>query len=153
MAAVILAGCGGSSQPKAQTEPVNGKGFRFEAPAGWKVAAVPGGMGASRDSELVQVVTFPLVKTYTAALFGRVAGELQLRMQALAKQTGGSLSQTRTVTPAGIRSHSFDVDVGDHVDQYTFVLRGKREFQLLCRRRSSSSTAFCAALISSFAPA
>lgn len=149
----ILAGCGGSGEPKAKFESVSGNGFRFDAPAGWKVAAIPRGIGASHDSEMVQVAAFPLVKAYAPALFDRVATELAVRMQQIAQQTGGKLQQVETVSPAGIKSHSYRVDVGDHLDQYTFVLRGKREYQLLCRRRSSSSDAFCARLISSFKPA
>jgi len=153
LALLILAGCGGSGAPKAPSQPVTGNGFRFEAPAGWKITRLAQGVNAARDSELVQVVSFPLVHVYSDALFAKVAGELEQRMQAVAAQTGGKVGAAHTVTPAGIRSHSYDVDVGDHVDQYTFVLRGKREFQLLCRRRSSSSRAFCTKLITSFAPA
>jgi hypothetical protein len=153
VAVLILAGCGGSSEPKAKSEPVKGNGFRFQAPAGWKVAAIPGGTAASRDSEMVQVAAFPLVRAYDPALFDKVASELAVRMQGIAQQTGGTVSTPETVTAGGIRSHSYRVKVGDHVDQYTFVLRGKREYQLLCRRRSSSSDAFCAELIKSFSPA
>ena len=52
-----------------------------------------------------------------------------------------------------LKSHRFDVKVDDHVDQYTFVLIGKREYQLLCRFRTSSSDAFCSDLLTSFRPA
>ena len=101
---------------------------------------------------MVQVATFPLVRAYDPALFDKVAGELAVRMQAIAKQTGGTLGKAETVTAGGIRSHSYRVDVGDHVDQYTFVLRGMREFQLLCRRRASHGTDVCDTLIASFRP-
>ena len=147
----ILAGCGGSGETKFTS--VSGNGFRFDVPAGWQVKAIPRGVGASHDSEMVQVAAFPLVKVYDPALFNRVATELAVRMQEIAQQTGGKITKVETATPAGIKSHSYLVDVGNHVDQYTFVLRGKREYQLLCRRRSSSSDAFCARLISSFTPA
>jgi hypothetical protein len=151
VAVCILAGCGGSRESKFVA--VGGNGFRFEAPAGWKVQAIPRGRGASHDSEMVQVAAFPLVKAYDPALFGKVASELALRMQEIAQRTGGSVTKVETVAPAGIKSHSYSVNVGKHVDQYTFVLRGKREYPLLCRRRSSSSDAFCKRLISSFRPA
>lgn len=105
---------------------------------------------ASQDSELVQVATFPLVKPYRAALFGRVAGELRSRMQQVAQQSGGSVTGDTTVTAAGIRSHAYDVAVGDHVDEYTFVLRGKREYLLLCRRKASSSGDACDQLVRTF---
>jgi hypothetical protein len=148
---IILAGCGGSSAAKQQWQEVAGHGFRFQAPKGWQVQTGPMKTVAARDSELVQVATFPLSKPYSDALFGRVSRELTVRMQALALQTGGKLTGSATVTAAGVRSHAFEVTVADHVDRYTFVLRGKREYQLLCRRRSSSSNAFCEQLVASFA--
>jgi hypothetical protein len=76
---------------------------------------------------------------------------LAVRMRAVAAETGGKVTGTSTVTAGGTRSHAYDVTVGDHVDQYTFVLRGKREYQLLCRRKSSSDDGFCKQLIASFA--
>jgi hypothetical protein len=36
------------------------------------------------------------------------------------------------------------------VDDYVFVLRGKREYQLLCRRSSSGSDDHCKLLLASF---
>jgi hypothetical protein len=150
---LILAGCGGSTRPKVRHQVVSGPGFRFQAPAGWHVARSAREASASHGSELVKVATFALVKPYSARLFDRVEGELAIRMQQLAAQTGGKVSASSTVTAAGIKSHAYDVTVGDHVDQYTFVLRGKREYQLLCRRRSSHGTEVCEALIASFTPA
>ena len=45
-----------------------------------------------------------------------------------------------------------DVTAGDQVDEYTFVLSGKREYLLLCRRTSSSTASkFCGQLVTSFA--
>lgn len=101
--------------------------------------------------ELVQVAAFPLVHPYTAALFTKVETELRTRMSAVAHQTGGTLDGHSTVTAAGIRSHLYDVRVGDHIDEYVFVLRGQHEFQLLCRRKISSGSEVCDRLVSSFA--
>jgi hypothetical protein len=147
---LILAGCGGSGTPKVESQVVSGPGFRFEAPAGWRVDRAAREASASRDSEVVKVATFPLVKPYTPSLFARVDGELTVRMRQIAAETGGKLTSSSTVTAAGIKSHTYDVTVGDHVDQYTFVLRGRREYQLLCRRRSSHGTGVCKTLIASF---
>jgi hypothetical protein len=147
---LILAGCGGGGEPKAQWQPVRTAAFRFEAPQGWDVKARPGRASATRDSELVQVVAFPLVHAYTAALFTRVETELASRMEAVARQTGGKVTGHSVVDPGGIRSHSYDVRVGDHVDEYTFVLRGLHEYQLLCRRKATTGSAVCGRLISSF---
>jgi hypothetical protein len=148
---LILAGCGGSSAPKAQWQTVRGSGYRFQAPLGWKVAAKAGMRTASVDSELVQVAAFPLVHAYTDALFTKVEPELANTMSDVAKKTGGTVSGHSVVTAAGIRSHAYEVTVGDHVDQYTFVLQGKREYQLLCRRKSSEQQSVCEQLVSSFA--
>ena len=148
VALLILAGCGGSSTPKAQI--VRGPGFRFEAPSGWKVERVQGRVSASSGSERVQVATFPLLKPYSPALYERVAKELATRMGEVARQVKGRISATSSVTASGIRSHSYEVEVGDAVEEYTFVLRGMREVQLLCRRSASSSDAACKRLISSF---
>jgi hypothetical protein len=74
-------------------------------------------------------------------------------MRQVAAQTGGTVSGGSVVTAGGIRSHSYQVAVGDRVDQYTFVLRGRREFQLLCRRPKSGGDDVCAQLLRTFAPA
>ena len=148
----ILTGCGGSSASNEQPQTVTGPGFSFSAPADWQPAVGKRRASASHDDELVQVAAFPLLKPYSDALFDRVDRELRARMRQIAGQTGGMITSSSTVTTGGIRSHSYEVTAGDHVDQYTFALRGMREFQLLCRRASASSDAACAQLITSFRP-
>ena len=134
-----------------QPQRVRGTGFTFQAPSGWKVETRVGKVSATHDSELVQVATFRLLKPYRPGLFARVEPELATRMRQLAQQTGGTVSGSRTVTADGVRSHSYTVDIGDHVDEYTFVLRGQREYQLLCRRRASHGDDACTQLLTSFA--
>jgi hypothetical protein len=153
VASLILAGCGGSSEQDQPPVRVTGSGFSFLAPSGWKVERADGKVSAVHDSELVQVATFRLIKPYRSALFGRVQRELTMRMRQLAQQTGGSVSAPRAVLADGVRSHSYRVTVGDHVDEYTFLLRGRREFQLLCRRKSSHGDEACRQLLRSFATA
>lgn len=151
---LILSACGGSREPKAQAQSwqaVPGPGFHFEAPKGWKVQTTARRVTSSSGESLVQVSTYPLVKTYTDALFVKVDRELRARMDDLARQTGGHVSGSRTVTAAGGRSHVYDITVGDHVDEYTFVLRGKREYLLLCRRAVQGDRSFCERLVTSFA--
>ena len=148
LAVAILAGCGGSGAAKPQV--VGGPGYRFAAPAGWTVERTASQTSVTKDSELVRVATFALVKPYRPGLFGRVATELAARMDEVAKQEAGTVSGSRTVTAGGIRSHSYVVKAGDHDDEYTFVLVRKREYQLLCRRMASSSDSACRQLIASF---
>ena len=150
---MILAGCGGSSAAKQQTQwqTLTGAGFTFQAPAGWPAEHAAGRVAATHDSELVQVSTFPLIKRYDEKLFGRVATELQSRMKTIARQTGGQVTGRRTVTADGVRSHAYDVTAGSRVDEYTFVFSGKREYLLLCRRKSSDGAAVCRQLVTSFA--
>ena len=98
----------------------------------------------------MQVAAFPLLKPYTAALFARVEQELSPRMRQIAQQTGGTVSgrdhrhRRRDPGPL-VRGEG-----RRRVDEYTFVLRGMREFQLLCRRQASSSDDACKQLLTSF---
>jgi hypothetical protein len=153
LATVILAGCGGSGAAKSQTQwqTVSGAGFSFQAPEGWKLAHAKNRITATSGSELVQVATFGLMKTYDDKLFAPVEPELRSRMQDLARQTGGKLNSSRTVTVDGVRSHAYAVTAGEQVDEYTFVLSGKREYLLLCRRTSADGAGFCSQLVTSFA--
>jgi hypothetical protein len=147
-----VAGCGsGTTKAQDQWQAVRGMGFTFQAPAGWKVARAPRRVSVTHGSALVQVSTFPLVKPYTERLFLRVATELRSRMQEIARETGGKLGAEQTITADGIRSHAYDVTAGSQVDQYTFVLSGKREYLLLCRRTSPDGLPVCARLVTSFA--
>ena len=152
LAATIFAGCGGSGASKEPPQTVSGPGFTFSAPAGWHVRSGRRQASASHGNELVQVATFPLLKPYSDALFAKVERELDARMKEVAKQTGGAVSGSSTVTAGGVRSHSYDVTDGDLVDQYTFVLRNMREYQLLCRRQAASDDDACKLLITSFRP-
>jgi hypothetical protein len=147
--AFILAGCGGSAQAKPTV--VRAHGFSFNAPDGWKVTVSPTSAMAAHDSQLLQVSTFPLLRAYRDALFGKVKKELDLRMQAVAKDAGGAVTASSTVTADGARAHSYQVSAGKDVIEYTFVLRGKREYELLCRRPASSGDDTCKALVTSFA--
>jgi hypothetical protein len=147
LATLILSGCGGSGAPKAAAwQTVRAVTFHFQAPAGWTVTRSKGRTTAKDGSSFVQVATFPLVRAYDPSLFARVRAELDERMTTVAEQTSGSVSGHRTVTVDGVRSHSYDVDAAGRTATYTFVLRGKREVQLLCSARAE----VCARLLTSF---
>lgn len=142
---MILAGCGSSGAPSSGGgwQTVRGSSFRFEVPSSWRVE----GARASRGGDLVRVATFPLVRPYTPVLFEKVAGELAARMAEVAARVGGEVTGHRVVEVAGAKAHSYTVAVGGRTDAYTFVLRGGREYQLLCSAREP----VCARLLTSFA--
>jgi hypothetical protein len=149
LAVVILAGCGGGGQSKAQWQTVRRPAFQFRAPAGWAVTATTGRTTARDGASFVQVATFPLARPYTRALFGKVQSELAIRMAEVARQGGGRVQGHSVVTVDGDKSHSYEVALGDRTERYTFLLRGKREFLLVC----SADAAVCDELAASFAPA
>jgi hypothetical protein len=151
VAVLILAGCGGSTTAKPQL--VRATAFSFEAPSGWQVKSAAKSASATSDAQLLEVTTFPLLKPYDDALFAKVARELGLRMREVAARLHGKVTHARTVTVAGVKSHSYDVTAGKDVLEYTFVLRGKKEFQLLCRRSTSGSAGACVQLLRTFTPA
>jgi hypothetical protein len=146
---VILAGCGGSGHSNRQWQAVSRQGVHFRAPAGWKVTVANGRTTARDGTSFVQVATFPLVHPYTAALFTKVQPELALRMAEVAKQGGGTVNGHGVVTVDGVKSHSYQVAMGDRTDRYTFFLRGRREFLLVC----SADAAVCDELAASFSAA
>lgn len=125
------------------------QGVHFRAPADWTVTVANGRTTVKDGASFVQVATFPLVHTYTASLFTKVQSELAIRMAEVAKQGGGAVSGHTVVTVDGDKSHSYEVALGDRKDRYTFLLRGKREFLLVC----SADAAVCDELAASFSPA
>jgi hypothetical protein len=145
----ILAGCGGSSGGKPPQQVV-GPGFAFSAPSGWHVVRSGELVSAGSGSDLVQVARFRLLRPYSDSLFRKVEKELDVRMAAVARQTSGKVAGSRVLTAGGVRSHSYDVKTDGRIDEYTFVLRGMREYQLLCRRASSESDRNCRLLTSTF---
>jgi hypothetical protein len=145
LAGIALSGCGGSGPEPFRL--VSGVGFHFEAPATWTVRR-SGSVVTVRDGvEFVQVARFPLVKAYRPALFAAVARELRVRMGQVAR--GSRVEDAGDVTVDGIRSHVYRLPQDGYVDEYTFVLAGRREFQLLCRE-TKVGAAHCSRLQVSF---
>ncbi len=115
-------------------------------PRDWSAVGGKAGVKASSGDDFVQVATFPLVRPYTAALFTKVESELAARMDAVARQSGGTVTSHGIVRAAGQKAHQYDVEVKGKTLRYTFVLRGKREFLLLC----AAADAVCRELAASF---
>lgn len=131
-----------------QWQTVKRQSFHFRAPAHWKVTVANGRTTARDGRSFVQVATFALVHPYTAALFGKVQSELAIRMAEVARRGGGTVRDHSVVTVDGDKSHSYEIARGDRTDRYTFLLRGRREFLLVC----SADAAVCDELAASFVP-
>ena len=157
---LIAAGCGGGGGDGTQSQAevgsgqaVAGPGFSFRAPDDWKVTVRPTSAEAKGDSSaLVSVTVLPLLKPYRLALFPRVVTELDRVAATLATRLGGKVTSSRTVTVGGRRAREYEIEHGGLVDRITFVLRGKRNFQLACRWRAGDGEPdACGQLSSSFA--
>ena len=142
---LLLAGCGGGGGGAKETEAAKGiratgEGFTFTAPENWRmtresttVTVRPAGEGPT----LASVTALRLQRSYKPSLFGQVAKELDRVTRSLAAKLDGTVIARRTVVIDGNRSRQYDVAYEKEgtglVDRITFVLRGKREFYVLCR--------------------
>jgi hypothetical protein len=146
---LILAGCGGSGSEKPQV--ARGDGYLFHAPGGWTISRGKDSVRASHgDVDLVSVRTFRLLKAYRPALFGAASQELDRVATQLARQLKGRVAAQRTMTVGGRKTRSYEVRYGDQAQEITFVLDGRREFQLLCRREADGDDGACEQLVRTF---
>ena len=158
---VVLAasGCGGGggdgTTEAAPTggQQVRGTGFTFRAPEGWKRTVGATTASARKDpSTVVSVVVLPLVRPYRIALFPQVTKELDRVADTYAANLEGTVRSRRTVEVAGRQAREYRVAHGDLVDLITFVLRGRRSYQLTCRwPESAGEPDACAQLAATFA--
>lgn len=154
---LTAAGCGGgggetSTTTAAVGQEVRGTGFVFRAPQDWRKTVRATSASARQDpSTLVSVIVLPLVKPYRIALFPQVAKELDRVADTYAANLKGTVTSRRTLDVAGRKAREYRVAHGDLVDLITFVLRGRRSYQLTCRwRESDSEPDACAQLAASF---
>jgi hypothetical protein len=154
--ALCLTSCGDSGS-SGEERLVDGNGFTFMAPASWDetrrasmITVSPG----KDEPELVGVSIFRLVKPYKASLFPRVVPELNGVAKKLAGQLGGRVTGGRTVTIDGQKGRQYELAYpldGDRLQQtITFVLRDRREYQLMCRRASGQKLGACRRLVRTF---
>jgi hypothetical protein len=133
----ILSACGGSTAAEpAATNAVTGPGFRFHAPDGWKVSRSDDAVEALNGSALVSVTTYKLLKPYDAAMFDRVAAELDGSVAKLAKQAKGTVVERKTREVDGRKIREYRYVAKGFATRIGFVFEGKREWQLLCRARA-----------------
>jgi hypothetical protein len=143
--ALILAGCGGGGNVNWQQ--VRGDGFTFEAPATWTVSAAAATHG---PVDRVEVLVFRLLRPYIRDRRAAVARELDRDAARLASQLKGAVSSRSWLRAGGADARSYGIAYGGRVSQITFVLDGRREFQLLCRRRAGADVTPCTQLLRSF---
>jgi hypothetical protein len=144
----ILAGCGGSSQPKAsEGHVVEGPGFSFSAPKDWTVRRTTHGLVASQGNSLVSVTRFTLLKPYDPKLFDKTARELDGVAARLAAQSGGKLDESATTVVDGRKIRAYRYASKGTPMRIGFVLVGRREYQLVC---SGDTGDPCTMLFSSF---
>ena len=148
---VILAGCGGASKPNDQS--LQGNGFRFVAPASWAVVRGDKSVAAtSGPVNRVEVLRFKLVKEYRPQRFAAAARELDGVIDRIARQLSGHVVRRRTVRIAGRNARLYQLAYGKgKTQEIAFVLDGRSEFELLCRRRATAPRAACVQLFSTFA--
>lgn len=149
----ILSACGGSALPEPPpTRGVEGPGFRFAVPDGWKVGRRDDAVIARNGDAMVSVTTYRLLKPYDPAAFERVAAELDAAVAKLARQAGGSVVERKTTEVAGRKSREYRYVARGFASRLAFVFEGQKEWQLLCRARAEDDDpgGACALLLETF---
>ena len=93
---------------------------------------------------------WPVSAMTMLSMYWDIARELDRNAAALGKQLGGSVSSRRWAQAGGLDARSYAISYGDKVEEITFALDGRREYQLLCRRAAAGDDAACAELLRSF---
>ena len=149
---LVLPGCGGSPAQKGHI--VHGTGFTFAAPAEWTVSRKGSQVQAAQGTQLISVTLFPLLRAFRPTLWDKVVPELDRAAATIARQQQGTVSDSRTVTIAGLKARRYDVDYQGEgkqlVERISFVLRRKSEYLLLCRYERGGATDACDGLLTSF---
>ena len=145
MLALILAGCGGAGNSNWQQ--VQGSGFRFLAPAAWKVN---GATASNGPVDRVQVNEFRLVHPYVRTEKAAAAKELDSVAVRLAQQLKGKISSRRTLEVNGFDARGYAIEHNGLTEEFTFVLRARQEYELLCRRTQGADDTACRELVTSF---
>jgi hypothetical protein len=148
--ALILAGGslpGCRSREITNWQQVQGDGFRFNAPAGWTVAGAVAKKGAV---ERVEVLTFRLQRPYEPSRREAAAHELDGVAARIAAQLKGTVTESSSLEVSGLDARSYSIDYDGKMDELTFVLHDRREYELLCRRKAGSGDSACRELVRSF---
>jgi hypothetical protein len=134
---------------------VRGEGYAFSGPAGWKLVHTPQGATLTPPfggESLVSVTTFRLIRTFRPADWPLAEGELDGVADRLARQLGGSV-ESRETPELGVREYRLDYErkAVKLSQRIRFVLRGRREYELLCRWKAADGEPdACGQLLQSF---
>jgi hypothetical protein len=141
--------------PSSTEQVVRGQGYVFSAPADWKLVQTPQGATLTPESggqSLVSVATFRLVRPFRPAASARAERELDGVAARLVRQLGGSV-ESRETLGTGVREYRLAYErKGTELSQrIRFVLRGRREYELLCRWKTDDGEPdACGRLLQSF---
>jgi hypothetical protein len=150
-AAILAAGCGGS---QGGARIIAGTGYSFSAPAGWTIVRSQRSVQAAYGVQVVSVTRFPLLRRFRPELWPKAVPEMDRSAAGLAADQHGTVTARVTTTVAGQRARRYDIayelDGKKLTERVGFVLRGKTEYELLCRFEQGTSSSACDTLFSSF---
>jgi hypothetical protein len=151
VAAVLAAGCGGGN---SGTRIIGGTGYSFSAPADWSVVGGPRSLRAEHGVQVVSVTRFPLLRAFRTELWSKAVPEMDRSAAGLAADQHGTVTARVTTTVAGQRARRYDIayELGGKklTERVGFVLRGRTEYELLCRFEQGKGSSACGLLFSSF---
>ena len=153
--ALAVGGCGGVAETDAPQD-VRGPTYSFLAPAGWQVTRTGRTLLAADEDSAVAVSTFRLARAYTPALWEEASAELDTVAEKLAAELGGAVTRRGTRILTGRRARFYELSgTRDSTQRVVFLLRGRREYQILCRWRSDPDAGreACELALTSFIPA
>jgi hypothetical protein len=154
--ALVVAGCG-SGDRTSPLKNVQGTGYTFSAPASWEIVRTARQVQAvegKKSFALVAVSRLPLLHVFRAELWSKVVPELDRVADGVAQQQHGSVTEAKDVKISGEPARkylvAYDLRGKKLVETIAFVLRGKTEYELLCRYAQDGSSDACDTLLETF---
>jgi hypothetical protein len=149
----LFAGCGGGKKKPLATRSVQGSDYRFAAPTSWLLSRKSHVVSALRPGsadDLVSVSRYFLQRAPTS-------GQIDAAARDLARALKGSVDSQSIVTVAGRAAPRYELSYSRKGDDLglalVFVIRGRREYQLLCRwlkPENDDTSSACVTLTMSF---
>ena len=150
-AILALSGCGGGH---GGTKIIAGAGYSFTAPGNWKVGRFQRSVQVAHGVQLVSVSHFPLLHRFRPELWPKAVPEMDRSAEGLRADQHGTVVSRGTTMVAGLRARRYDIAYERGGKKLTervgFVLRGRTEYELLCRFEQGKSASACDTLFASF---